>query len=114
MAPEEYPANLLPEQEGDFVVRFFGAPQHAIVSHSNVVAWSKNDDKSRFATGSKKPAFSRAVKEAAEAAVERQEERVCIAAGLRFGDVSPVLDAHQGAPGRTRGGPYFPNPFSER
>lgn len=57
-------------------MRFFGATQYAVVNHSNVVAWSKNDDKSRFAAGTKKPAFSRAVAEAAEAAAERQKERV--------------------------------------
>jgi hypothetical protein len=67
---------LIPEAEGDFVVRFFGATQYAVVNHSNVVAWSKNDDKSRFAAGTKKPAFLRAVAEAAEAAAERQKERV--------------------------------------
>ena len=61
---------------GTFVVRFFGSGEVAWLGHECVVAWSENDDKSRFAHQGKKPAFLRALEEAVAYYATRKEERV--------------------------------------
>lgn len=83
LRPDEHPESLGAQQlPGQFVVEFLGSHDHAWVSHLNLVSWTNNDDKSRFASGRNRPVFTRAVEEAIALAEERRKERVRLLCGL--------------------------------
>lgn len=72
-------------EDGEFTVRFFGTNEFAWVSNAFVVRWEPNDERARFAQGTKKKSFVLALGEAVVAFEERQAERKIALDRIRSG-----------------------------
>jgi hypothetical protein len=64
--------NSTPSREGMFAVRFFGTGELAWLGHENIIPWSNNDQRSRFAGNASKESFKLALQEGFEAFEERK------------------------------------------
>lgn len=82
---EEIPLNVqnIVRNKGDFAVRFLGGNDYSWMNNASVLAWIEGDEKRRFASGAKKPAFAAAIEEAVALFEARTAERKEIMDGLR-------------------------------